>query len=99
MPWRLPRWACITFPVPVTLKRFLAPDLVFSLGIWLSSWPQHETAREGGVAAEMLVRALKMRGFSKRTKAGKHNRHGSPCSAGRLKAVLMAEDARIGNDE
>jgi hypothetical protein len=26
----------ITLPVAVTLKRFLAPDLVFSLGIWLS---------------------------------------------------------------
>src|SRR5215831_391093 len=36
MPWRLPRWAYITLPVAVTLKRFLAPDLVFSLGIWLS---------------------------------------------------------------
>src|SRR6201998_68569 len=36
MPWRLPRWACSTLPVAVTLKRFLAPDLVFSLGIWLS---------------------------------------------------------------
>src|ERR1700689_4130450 len=36
IPWRLPRWAAITLPVAVTLKRFLAPDLVFSLGIWLS---------------------------------------------------------------
>src|SRR6201982_4311370 len=36
MPWRLPRWACITLPVAVTLKRFLAADLVFNLGIWLS---------------------------------------------------------------
>jgi hypothetical protein len=36
----LPRWACITLPVAVTLKRFLAPDLVFSLGIWLSYRPQ-----------------------------------------------------------
>src|SRR5947209_5090449 len=26
----------MTFPVPVTLNRFLAPDFVFSLGIWLS---------------------------------------------------------------
>src|SRR6201990_1607690 len=42
MPWRLPRWAAITLPVAVTLKRFLAPDLVFSLGIWLSCMPQHE---------------------------------------------------------
>src|SRR4051812_48201982 len=41
MPWRLPRWAAITLPVAVTLKRFLAPDLVFSLGIWLSCWPAH----------------------------------------------------------
>src|SRR6476659_9274460 len=36
MPWRFPAWADITLPVAVTLKRFLAPDLVFSLGIWLS---------------------------------------------------------------
>ena len=36
MPWRLPAEAYITLPVPVTLKRFFAPDLVFSLGIWLS---------------------------------------------------------------
>src|SRR5262252_4055929 len=33
MPWRLPRWAYSTLPVPVTLKRFLAPDLVLILGI------------------------------------------------------------------
>jgi hypothetical protein len=32
----LPDWAYMTFPVPVILKRFFAPDLVFSLGIWLS---------------------------------------------------------------
>src|SRR5882724_13354775 len=36
MPWRLPAKAESTFPVPVTLKRFFAPDLVFILGIWLS---------------------------------------------------------------
>src|SRR5499425_3859406 len=36
MPWRLPDWANSTFPVPVILKRFLAPDLVLILGIWLS---------------------------------------------------------------
>src|SRR6201996_6442856 len=45
MPWRLPRWACITLPVAVTLKRFLAPDLVFSLGIWLSYRPQKKRAQ------------------------------------------------------
>src|SRR5580700_6286824 len=36
MPWRLPDWANSTLPVPVILKRFLAPDLVLILGIWLS---------------------------------------------------------------
>src|ERR1700761_7555082 len=36
MPWRLRDWANSTLPDPVTLKRFLAPDLVFILGIWLS---------------------------------------------------------------
>src|SRR6187551_1696534 len=37
MPWRLPVCWYFTLPVPVILKRFLAPDLVFNLGIWLSS--------------------------------------------------------------
>src|SRR5690242_204068 len=37
MPWRLPDCWYFTLPVPVILKRFFAPDLVFSLGIWLSS--------------------------------------------------------------
>src|SRR5262249_8173503 len=36
MPCRLPRWANSTLPPAVTLKRFLAPDLVLILGIWLS---------------------------------------------------------------
>jgi hypothetical protein len=36
MPWRFPACAEMTFPVPVILKRFLAPDLLFILGIWLS---------------------------------------------------------------
>src|SRR4051812_48305085 len=35
IPWRLPDWAYMTLPVPVILKRFFAPDFVFSLGIWL----------------------------------------------------------------
>src|SRR4051794_27825237 len=47
MPWRLPRWADITLPVAVTLKRFLAPDLVLSLGIWLSCWPATEQRPQG----------------------------------------------------
>jgi hypothetical protein len=58
MPWRLPAWAAITLPVAVTLKRFFAPDLVFSLGIGLL-WVQHENAREGVRSAKMLARTLK----------------------------------------
>jgi hypothetical protein len=38
-----------TLPVPVILKRFLAPDLVFSLGIWLS-FVGSVTAPHGHVA-------------------------------------------------
>jgi hypothetical protein len=51
------------------LKRFLAPDLVFSLGIWLSCC-HGKTRPEGGFAAKMLVRALKMLGYfaSERTR-------------------------------
>src|SRR5215468_6335295 len=37
MPWRFPDCWYFTLPVAVILKRFLAPDLVFNLGIWLSS--------------------------------------------------------------
>src|SRR6187455_2889028 len=35
MPCRLPWAATFTLPVPVILKRFLAPLLVFSLGIFV----------------------------------------------------------------
>src|SRR5215510_12357012 len=36
MPWRLPAIADFTWPPAVILKRFLAPDLVLSLGILIS---------------------------------------------------------------
>src|SRR6056297_2910360 len=36
MPCRLPAWACFMRPVAVTLKRFLALDFVFILGIFFS---------------------------------------------------------------
>src|ERR1700716_3442055 len=35
MPWRLPTTPCFTLPVAVKRKRFLAPLLVFILGIFL----------------------------------------------------------------
>src|SRR2546426_280321 len=47
MPCRLPWAATLTLPVPVILKRFLAPLLVFSLGIllsWLSRVPRRAEA-------------------------------------------------------
>src|ERR1700761_8350879 len=97
MPWRLPRWACITLPVAVTLKRFLAPDLVFSLGIWLSCCRNGNAPREGAFAAKMLVRALKVLRFSLKGNNPRGHRHGSPYSAGRLRSELMAEVRRIGN--
>src|SRR6476646_604096 len=34
--WRLPATPCFTLPVAVSLKRFLTPLLVFSLGIFVS---------------------------------------------------------------
>lgn len=36
IPWRLPAWATFTRPEAVVLKRFLALDLVFILGISIS---------------------------------------------------------------
>src|SRR6202000_1263718 len=38
--WRLPTWWVLILPLAVNLKRFLAPDLVFILGISLSSGGQ-----------------------------------------------------------
>src|SRR5882724_3507776 len=37
IPCRLLAWGAITLPVAESLNRFFAPDLVFSLGIWLVS--------------------------------------------------------------
>src|SRR5215475_4604551 len=54
MPWRLPDCAKSTFPVPVTLKRFLAPDFVFSLGIWLSCGRHGFAGREARSAGDVL---------------------------------------------
>src|ERR1700679_4290092 len=55
----------MTLPVPVILKRFLAPDLVFNLGIWLSY---------------RLVALLEIAGSRRPVRIGmsEKNRHGSP---------------------
>src|SRR6516225_7513982 len=47
MPWRLPDCWNFTFPLAVILKRFFAPDLVFNLGIWLSSSARRRKALTG----------------------------------------------------
>jgi hypothetical protein len=61
------------------LKRFLAPDLVFSLGIWLSSCRNGKGAPRGALAAKMLVRALKVLRLFPETEIASHGyRHGSP---------------------
>src|SRR5580698_1500798 len=70
MPWRLPAWAYMTFPDPVTLKRFLAPDLVFILGIWLS----YGRERKRSAGRSMLV--------NERCVLGARRRHGSPNQPG-----------------
>src|SRR5712691_2905094 len=51
MPWRLRDIDESTFPVPVILKRFLAPDLVLILGIWLSLGRAQEKTRIGRTLA------------------------------------------------
>src|SRR3984893_1633510 len=54
MPWRLPDWANSTLPVPVILKRFLAPDLVLILGIWLSCSGADTALRPGSTGDAQL---------------------------------------------
>src|SRR5215471_18167697 len=52
MPWRLPDCWYFTLPVAVILKRFLAPDLVFNLGIWLSSSAHYGKIRTTGICSQ-----------------------------------------------
>src|ERR1700755_618492 len=72
MPWRLPAIADFTLPLAVILKRFLAPDLVFSLGILLSFGSASDTGQRPGPAgnAHLSVLMVQLR------------RHGSPNQLG-----------------
>src|SRR3954468_5177685 len=72
MPWRLPAIADFTLPLAVIRKRFLAPDLVFSLGILLSFGSASDTGQKPGPAgnAHMSVLMDQLR------------RHGSPYQPG-----------------
>src|SRR5712691_11539801 len=83
MPCRLPDWANSTFPVPVILKRFLAPDLVFNLGIWLSFCGPRAADRGQPV----------MLGFE-RADGALRRRHGSPCAGQRGGRVYGREPAK-----
>src|SRR6056297_1780736 len=58
IPWRLPAWAVMIFPVADTLNRFLQLDLVFILGISgsfvgrSSRWTRHASSgRTSGLSA------------------------------------------------
>ena len=73
IPCRLLAWGAITLPRAESLNRFFAPDLVFSLGIWLVS--------VGGCRAKTRrLDPLLVRWSFK-------SRHGSPL-AGRLEGRL-----------
>jgi hypothetical protein len=93
----LPAWADITLPVPVTLKRFLAPDFVFSLGIWLS-YGHRKTRPKGAFAAKMLVRALKVLGYF-RNEIARTGIDTAALDQPGDEGALMAERNEIGNAE
>src|SRR5262245_16785777 len=56
MPWRLPCAATFTLPVPVILKRFLAPLLVFNLGIWSAPFGRGPASHPWGAYAPLRRR-------------------------------------------
>src|SRR6185437_15088725 len=90
MPWRLPDCWYFTLPWAVILKRFLAPDLVFSLGIWLSWRSVCGQAATTGIALNHkgLGRVLGIeRGSSPR----------QPYVAGRRAGGVMAEAGAVFN--
>src|SRR4051812_34834490 len=98
MPWRLPRWACITLPVAVTLKRFLAPDLVFSLGIWLSCCTARNRPVKASGRLKCSLERWKCSGFF-RDETTRTASPRQPLISRATKAALMAEPGQIGNVE
>src|SRR5881275_2592924 len=56
--WRLPATPCLILPVAVSLKRFLTPLLVFSLGIsspLLRPWTRHYAIATAALSAGPLI--------------------------------------------
>src|SRR4051812_15316943 len=86
---RLPRCACLTLPVAVTLKRFLAPLLVFSLGILRppsgaieKAPPRHALLRAGRrLERGLIATASPPRKRGQRRFAGRTARARSPGAA------------------
>src|SRR5262245_59610294 len=72
MPWRLPVCWYLTLPDSVILKRFLAPDFVFNLGIWLSSSARNGTPARPESAQSQSRPGAVCSGLSV------NRRHGSP---------------------
>src|ERR1700752_3744217 len=56
MPCRLPWAVALTLPVPVILKRFLAPLLVFNLGILLAPYRSR-----GANGLSLVIKSMKTR--------------------------------------
>src|SRR5215472_4546664 len=67
IPWRLLAWVEMTLPLPVRRNRFLTPDLVFNLGIWVSVETSRPRARRTGFIAYRFLRV-----------PSTSRRHGSP---------------------
>src|SRR3954471_23138904 len=88
MPWRLPAIADFTLPLAVILKRFFAPDLVFSLGILLSFKVRLRTRQKDRSRRKCSFLSVLI---------GSASPPRQPLSAGRREAGFMAEQGRKDN--
>src|SRR5258708_9911949 len=96
MPWRLPRWAYLTLPEAVTLKRFMAPDLVFNLGIWLSCSGKRDVTPWVAPTGQLLARAMKKLIFLCAQKSAETPPR-QPLISRAAKSGLIAKPGLIGN--
>src|SRR5258706_12142131 len=81
--WRLPATPALIFPVAVSLKRFLAPDFVFSFGISLRS---NEAPSSGvlmsrpGMPWARRLRRERLVGETGRKSKARRRRHAIDCT-------------------
>src|ERR1700732_42737 len=80
--WRLPATPALIFPVAVSLKRFLAPDFVFSFGISLRS----DEAPSSGV----LMSRPGMPWARRLRRVGLIEERGPDCKTGQRPATFLA---------